>query len=149
MELTRRGEQVNEKRGTAPPFDFSEMSEDDLRARIRAAEQEIEQRKEFRRELALQQVLAAAQEAGMTPEELLRMATEGKGRRRRGGGGKRGAIAWRDPDDPGKVYRGGKKPEWLRALKERGREPVKVECSANVATKMTMGSYPRRESSPT
>jgi DNA-binding protein H-NS len=128
MELTRKGAQVNEnRRGTALPFDLSEMSEDDLRALILAAEQEIERRKEFKREFALQQVLAAAQEAGMTPEELLRMATEAKGGRRRHGGGKRGAIAWRHPDDPGKVYRGGKKPEWLKELKEKGREAVKVE----------------------
>jgi hypothetical protein len=128
MELTRRGEQVNEdKRGTALPFDFSEMSEEQLELIIKTAEKEIARRKEFKRELALQQVLAAAQEADMTPEELLRMATEGKGRRRRGGGGKRGAIAWRHPDDPSKVYRGGKKPEWLKELKEKGREPVKVE----------------------
>jgi hypothetical protein len=63
----------------------------------------------------------------MTPEELLRMATEGKGRRRRGGGGKRGAIAWRHPDDPGKVYRGGKKPDWVKELEAAGRKPVKVE----------------------
>jgi hypothetical protein len=75
--------------------------------------------------VALQTVLAAAQDAGMTPEELLRMATEGKGRRKRGG--KRSAIAWQHPDDPTKVYRGGKKPDWVKELKEQGREPVKVE----------------------
>jgi hypothetical protein len=64
-------------------------------------------------------VLAAAQEAGMTPEELLSMASAGKRRRKRGG--KRGAIAWRHPDDPSLVYRGGKKPEWVKELKEQGR----------------------------
>jgi DNA-binding protein H-NS len=128
MELTRKGAQVNEnRRGTALPFDFSELPEEELELIIKTAEKEIERRKEVKREIALHQVLAAAQEAGMTPEELLRMATEAKGGRRRHGGGKRGAIAWRHPDDPGKVYRGGKKPEWLKELKEKGREPVKVE----------------------
>ncbi|MEJ2326663.1 MAG: H-NS histone family protein [Chromatiaceae bacterium] len=116
-----------EKRNTGLPYDFSELPEEELEQIIKTAEKEIERRKEVKREIALHQVLAAAQEAGMTPEELLRMATEAKGGRRRHGGGKRGAIAWRHPDDPGKVYRGGKKPEWLKELKEKGREPVKVE----------------------
>jgi hypothetical protein len=57
--------------------DFSEMSEDGLRALIRAAEQEIKRRREVKRELAL----VAAQEAGMTPEELLSMAPAGGFRR--------------------------------------------------------------------
>jgi hypothetical protein len=115
----------NKTRSTALPFDFSEMSEDDLRALIRAAEQEIERKKETKRALALEKVRAAAEEAGMTPEELLSMATAGEGRRRRRGG--RGVVEWRHPDDPRLVYRGGKRPEWVKELKEQGREAVKVE----------------------
>jgi hypothetical protein len=126
MELTRRGEQVNEnKRSTAPPFDFSEMSEENLRALILAAEQEIARRKEVKREIARQNVLAAAQEAGMTPKELLELVIGGT--KKRGRGGKRGAIAWQHPDDPTKVYRGGKKPDWLKELEEQKKEAVKVE----------------------
>ena len=35
--------------------------------------------------------------------------------------------AWEErSDDPSKVYRGGRRPEWLKALKEEGREPIKV-----------------------
>jgi DNA-binding protein H-NS len=106
---------------------LSEFSDSQLVLLQEEIKKELEQRQEFKRYDALQKVLAAAQEAGMTPEELLRMATEGKGRRRRGGGGKRGAIAWRHPDDPGKVYRGGKKPDWVKELEAAGRKPVKVE----------------------
>jgi hypothetical protein len=128
MELTRKGGQVNEeKRDTGLPYDFSELPEEELERIIKTAEKEMQRRKEFKRYDALQKVLAAAQEAGMTPEELLRMAAEGKGRRKRRGGGRRGAIAWQHPDDPGKVYRGGKKPDWVKELKEQGREAVKVE----------------------
>jgi hypothetical protein len=78
-------------------------------------------------------------------EELL--GIRGGGHRRRGG--RRGAIARQHPNDPTRVYRGGKKPEGVKELKEQGREPVKVEWSANRASEITMGSYPRRESSPT
>jgi DNA-binding protein H-NS len=119
---------VNENNSTTGhSMDLSAFSDAQLVRLREEINRELEERQELKRRDALQKVLAAAQEAGMTPEELLRMATEGKGRRRRGGGGKRGAIAWRHPDDPGKVYRGGKKPDWVKELEAAGRKPVKVE----------------------
>jgi hypothetical protein len=120
------GEQVNEKiRNAESLVDLSALSDKELNLVVEEAQKEMERRKEQRRYDALQRVLALADEVGMTPEEVLSMATAGKGKRRRRG--KRGAIAWQHPDDPTKVYRGGKKPDWVRELKEQVREPVKVE----------------------
>ena len=97
------------------------MSEEDLVTMIKTAQQEILHRKDAKRELALQKVLAAAQEAGMTPQELAALVAKGKRR------GKRGVVAWQHPDDPTKVYRGGKKPDWLKELEAEGRKAAKVE----------------------
>ena len=47
----------------------------------------------------------------------------GREKRKRG---QRGAIAWRHPDDPSLIYRGGKKPAWLTDLVASGRGAVKV-----------------------
>jgi hypothetical protein len=129
MELTRKGAiDVNENNSTTGrSMDLSAFSEAQLVRLREEINRELEERQELKRRDALQKVLAAAQEAGMTPEELLSMATEGKGRRRRRGGGKRGAIARQHPDDPSLVYRGGRKPEWMKELRAQGREPVKVE----------------------
>ncbi len=110
---------------TAGNLDLGKFSDEALQALIPTIERELERRGEERKKEALEKMREAAKSVGMTPEELLGI---GSGRRRRGGGkGKRGAIAWRHPDEPDKVYRGGKKPDWLAELKEQGRKPKKVE----------------------
>lgn len=109
-------------------LDLSLMSEAELEALVPAIERELEKRRERKKRDALEKIRAAAAEIGMTPEELLGLVAFGGGggeKRRRGG--RRGPIAWRHPDDAAKVYRGGKKPDWLVALEQEGREAVKVE----------------------
>ncbi len=110
---------------TTGNLDLGKFSNEELKELIPRIEMELERRSEEQKKEALEKIREVAQSVGMTPEELLGI---GGGRRRRGGGkGKRGAIAWQHPDDPDKVYRGGKKPDWLTALKEQGRKPKKVE----------------------
>ncbi len=110
---------------TTGNLDLGKFSDEELKTLIPTIEKELAQREEERQKEALEKIREVAKSVGMTPEELLGI---GGGRRRRGGGkGKRGAIAWQHPDDPDKVYRGGKKPDWLMALKDQGRKPKKVE----------------------
>ncbi len=109
---------------TTGNLDLGEFSDEALQALIPTIETEIARRRESRQKEALEKMREVAKSVGMTPEELLGI---GGGRRRGGGKGKRGAIAWQHPDDPDKVYRGGKKPDWLMELKEQGRKPKKVE----------------------
>jgi len=72
-------------------------------------EAELTKRREKKRSDALEKMRTIAEEIGMTPDELLGLPPAGDRRRRCGG--RRGPIAWQHPDDPGKVYRGGKKPD--------------------------------------
>ena len=115
----------DEARATKPKQDFSDMSDEELAALIPAIERELAKRKERKTREALEKMRAIAEEVGMTPEELLGLPATGGGKRRRGG--RRGAIVWQHPDDATKVYRGGKKPDWLNELIREGREAVKVE----------------------
>jgi len=112
----------DERHATNPKMDFSAMTDKDLEEMARAVQREVESRKEQKKQDAILKMQAIAEEVGMTPEELLGLSG---GRRRRGG--KRGVVAWQHPDDPSLIYRGGKKPDWLKKLREEGREAVRVE----------------------
>lgn len=101
--------------------DVSALSDAELEALIPVVQRELEKRREMRKKETLEKMRAIAAEIGMTPEELLGMG--GTVRRRR----RRGPIAWRHPDDASLIYRGGKKPDWLRDLAASGRKLVKVE----------------------
>jgi len=111
----------------AAQFDFSTMSDAELEALLPAIEKEVEKRKDSKRREALEKIRVIARDVGMTPEELLGVgdASESTSRRLRGAG-RRGPIVWQHPDDPDKVYRGGKKPDWLVALEQEGKKAVKV-----------------------
>jgi DNA-binding protein H-NS len=116
----------DESRATKPKQDdrdLSAYSDEELQVMRGAIEKEIGARQMQRTREARQKMQEIAKSVGMTPEELLGLSPTG-GRRR----GQRGVVAAvRHPDDPTLVYRGGRKPAWLKRLKEEGREPVKVE----------------------
>ena len=110
---------------TTGKLDLGTFSDKELKALIPTIEKELQRRGDARQKEALEKMREIADGVGMTPEELLGLPG---GRRRRGGGkGKRGKTVWQHPDDSDKVYRGGKKPGWLKELEEEGREPLKVE----------------------
>jgi DNA-binding protein H-NS len=117
----------DESRATKPKQDdrdLSAYSDEELQVMRGAIEKEIGTRQMQRTREARQKMQEIAKSVGMTPEELLGLSPTG-GRRRRV---KRTAgAAVRHPDDPTLVYHGGRKPAWLKRLKEEGREPVKVE----------------------
>lgn len=109
----------------ADTIDLSTLSDDELTALLPRIEKELEQRRETRKREALDKMREAAKAVGMTPEELLGLpGAGGRGRRR---GGKRAMTMWRHPDDASLVYKGGKKPGWMKELEAAGKKPVKVE----------------------
>ena len=107
-----------------PTLDLATLSDKELEALVPQIEKEVVRRRETRAQEALEKMRKIAEEVGMTPEELLGLRAGG---RRRRGGGKRAQGAWAHPDDPTKVYRGGRKPEWMKELAKAGREAVRVE----------------------
>ncbi len=104
-------------------LDLASFSDKELESLVPMIEKELGKRRETRRKDAVEKMRAIAESVGMTPEELLGL--EG-GRRPRAAKRAASGAAWQHPDDPSKVYRGGRRPEWLKALKEEGREPIKV-----------------------
>lgn len=113
-----------ETTGVTTPIDLTAYSDDVLLVTIEAIHLELARRREARTQEAIEKMREIASSVGMTPEELLGL---GGGVMPKGKKGRRGAIAWRHPDDPSLVYRGGKKPHWVKALEEEGRAAVKVE----------------------
>ena len=107
-------------------LDLSKLSDTELEGLAPKIEKELARRRETRKKEALEQMRRIAENVGMTPEEILGLGSPGGGGRRRRGG-RRGQITWRHPDDETKVYKGGKKPEWLHELEAEGRKAVKVE----------------------
>jgi len=107
-------------------LDLTSFSDKELEALVPKIEKELEKRRETRKREALDKMRVIAESVGMTPEELLGLGGSGGGRRRRGAGGKRAQGVWAHPDDPSKVYRGGRKPAWMKELTAAGREAVKV-----------------------
>ena len=103
-------------------LDLSALSDTELEALLPKIEKELETRRAKARQEALEMMKEAAASVGMSPEELLGLAVGGKRKR-----GRRGQIVWRHPDDETKVYKGGKKPGWLKELEAEGRKAVKVE----------------------
>jgi DNA-binding protein H-NS len=106
-----------------PVIDLSAISDDELAALLPKIENELEKRRETRRREALEKMREAAQAVGMTPEELLGLGASGGRRRRKG---KRAVTMWQHPENSDLVYRGGKKPGWLKELEAAGKKPVKV-----------------------
>jgi DNA-binding protein H-NS len=88
MELTRKGEQVNENaratKSKQDTVDLSEFSYEQLEVLAREVARELEERRKKRKHEALEQMREIAKGVGMTPEEILGVAPAG-GRRRRGG----------------------------------------------------------------
>jgi DNA-binding protein H-NS len=107
-------------------LDLASFSDKELEALVPKIEKELARRFEAKKKEAIDTMRAVAESVGMTPEELLGVSAGG-GRRRRGGGGKRAQGAWAHPDDASLVYRGGRKPAWMKELAKAGREAVKVE----------------------
>jgi hypothetical protein len=107
----------------AETIDLSTLSDDELEALRPKVEQELADRRVSGKKDALEKMRAAAEAVGMTPEELLGLASGG-GKRKRG---RRGQIVWRHPHDESLVYKGGKKPGWLKQLEAEGKERVKVQ----------------------
>jgi len=105
-------------------IDLASFSDKELAGLIPKIEKELERRREQKQKEALAKMREIAEEIGMTPEEILGLGGGGGKRRRKG---KRERTVWQHPDDPDKVYRGGRKPEWLRELEEDGREALKVD----------------------
>ncbi len=104
-------------------LDLAIFSDKELENLVPMIEKELGKRRETRRKEAVEKMRAIAESVGMTPEELLGL--EG-GRRPRAAKRAAAGVAWQHPDDPSKVYRGGRRPEWLKALTAEGREPIKV-----------------------
>lgn len=123
-ERTGEGSGQAETTSITIPIDFTAYSDDVLLVTIDAIQLEIARRKEARTQEAIEKMREIASSVGMTPEELLGLGGGEKPKAKRG---RRGAIAWRHPDDPSLVYRGGKKPSWLVELEGQGRAAVKVE----------------------
>lgn len=105
-----------------PSIDLSAISDEELEALLPKIEKELDKRRESRKKEAIDKMREAAAAVGMTPEELLGIG--GGGRRRRGG--KRAMTMWRHPENPDLVYRGGKKPGWLKELETEGKKAVKM-----------------------
>jgi hypothetical protein len=112
---------------TTHKLDLASFSDKELEALLPKIEKELATRAETRKKEALDKMRAIAEEVGMTPEQLLGLGGAAAGRRRRGAGKRATGTAWAHPDDPSLVYRGGRKPAWMKELKAAGREPVKVE----------------------
>jgi len=104
-------------------LDLASFSDKELEALVPLIEKELAKRRDIRKKEALEKVRTIAESVGMTPEELL-----GIDRARRPRATRRAPASggWQHPDDPSKIYRGGRKPAWLNALREEGREPVKL-----------------------
>lgn len=104
-------------------LDLASCSDKELEALVPLIEKELVKRRDIRKKEALEKVRTIAESVGMTPEELL-----GLDRARRPRATKRASASggWQHPDDPSKIYRGGRKPAWLNTLRKEGREPVKL-----------------------
>lgn len=104
-------------------LDLASLSDKELEVMVPLIEKELAKRRDIRKKEALEKMRIIAESVGMTPEELL-----GIERTRRPRATKRAPASggWQHPDDPSKIYRGGRKPAWLNALREEGREPVKL-----------------------
>lgn len=104
-------------------LDLASLSDKELEVMVPLIEKELAKRRDIRKKEALEKVRTIAESVGMTPEELL-----GIDRARRPRATRRAPASggWQHPDDPSKIYRGGRKPAWLKALREEGREPVKL-----------------------
>jgi hypothetical protein len=103
-------------------LDLGSFADKELEALVPMIEKELARRRETRKKDALEKMRAIAEDVGMTPEELL-----GLDRLRRRRTAKRAPTGGlQHPDDPSKVYHSGRKPAWLKALKEEGREPIKL-----------------------
>jgi hypothetical protein len=111
-----------ETTGSTAKLDLGNFADKELEALVPMIEQELAKRRETRKKDALEKMRAIAEDVGMTPEELL-----GLDRPRRRRTAKRAPTGGlQHPDDPSKVYHSGRKPAWLKALKEEGREPIKL-----------------------
>jgi predicted house-cleaning noncanonical NTP pyrophosphatase (MazG superfamily) len=113
---------MNEQvRATARKIDFSNLSDKELEALVPRIEEELAKRYETRKQEALEKMRKAAEAVGMTPEELLGIRPRKAARKK----GTSDRITWRHPDKPELIYRGGRKPDWVKELEAAGREPVK------------------------
>lgn len=114
---------MNDKTGAGnATLDLSAFSDQALEALVPNIEKELARRADERKKEARAKILAIAEELGMAPADIL--SESGANRSPRG---RRGAILWRHPDDPSKIYRGGRKPGWVKDLEKEGRTLEKVE----------------------
>ena len=116
---------MNEETNVKEKVDLAIFSDKELESLVPMIEKELGRRRETRRKDALDKMRAIAESVGMTPEELLGLERGRRPRTSRRTTAPAG-VAWQHPDDPSKVYRGGRRPEWLKALKAEGREPIKM-----------------------
>jgi DNA-binding protein H-NS len=113
---------TNETNYQPGKLDLAKFSDKELEGLVPLIEKELVKRREMRQKEALEKMRTIAESVGMTPEELLGLELP----RRRRTTKRTPTSGLQHPDDPSKVYRGGRKPAWLKALNEEGREPIKV-----------------------
>jgi hypothetical protein len=105
---------MNELKQQLENLSFEEL--DELRKEL---DNLYEQKKEEKRRVLRRQMEDLAKSAGLTVAQVMKERPKQKRRRR----------VLQHPDDSSKVYRGGRKPDWLKSLEAAGEEPVVIEES--------------------
>ena len=97
-------------------MDLNQYSDDQLAKLKHQIEEELVQRAEIKRQQVIENILAAANEANLSREEIIK-ALGGKGKTT----GRKVAIKYRDPSQPENTWSGrGRKPLWVVAYLDQG-----------------------------
>ncbi|QGG80548.1 H-NS histone family protein [Litorivicinus lipolyticus] len=98
-------------------MDLSQYSEDQLAQLKHQIESELEGRVEQKRKLAIDSILAAANDADISREDIIKALTG----RSKGATGRKAPIKFRDPANADNTWSGrGRKPLWVVAYLDQG-----------------------------
>lgn len=105
-----------------PEIDLSQLSLEQLKELLPAAQERVEKLEEDKRRKALEKMEAAADAVGMTPMELLKHF--GVGARAK----KAPKPKYQNPDDASQTWSGrGRKPEWVTTWLDAGKKLAELE----------------------
>lgn len=107
-----------------PKIDLEKLSLQELQQLAQEVEIKVTEKKTGEQQRIYQEMRALAASIGMTPDEVI----ESQGRGRRSGVRAPAKVKYRNPNDPSQTWAGrGKRPGWVQAWVNEGRELAEIE----------------------